>query len=158
MAEITLFARANVAGRSQVIPKGRYDDALPEISTGNATLSSLRVFQGLGVSLSRHSQCHKRSIDIKEDTLGIPQFWHTRPSLRRVDGETQQPPMRQEAPILTLAHPVDTTPSLPQGQDDTAQIRSADYPLRSAPWPCPGVAGAWHASNGGRVGAMAGQP
>ena len=63
MADVQVFEQAHFQGRSQVLPKGRYDDALKQITIGNDTLSSLQVPKGLVVRLYEHfhfqGRCHR---------------------------------------------------------------------------------------------------
>ena len=65
MADITIYEHANFQGRSQVLAKGRYDDAREQLTIGNDSLSSLKVPQGLVVRLYEHFHFQGRFIDVK---------------------------------------------------------------------------------------------
>ena len=80
MADVQVFEHANFQGRSQVLPKGRYDDALKQITIGNDTLSSLQVPKGLVVRLYEHFHFQGRSIEIRENTPAITLSWNDRAS------------------------------------------------------------------------------
>ena len=158
MAEVTITAQANFAGCDQVFLQRRDDDACKEISGGNTTLRSLTVPHGLVVRLSEHSHGQGRLIAIKEDIPVRRQFWHDRPSSLIGDGKGDQPSLIQAVLIFAHAHHVGNSPILPKSKNDTAQIRSSENALSSAPWPGHGVARACDASRGERAGATEGQP
>ena len=132
MAEVIIYEDANFQGRSQVLPKGRYDDAAQQLSFGNDMISSLKVPQGLVARLYEHYHFHGRFIDIKEDTPIINQFWNDRTSSIIVYGEAEQPPITKEVMIFEHANYGGKSQTLQKGEYDTAQIIIGNDILSSA--------------------------
>jgi hypothetical protein len=130
MADVTIYEHANFEGRSQVLPKGRYE--LDQLSIGNDSLSSLKAPQGLVVRLYEHYHFQGRFIDIKEDTPVVSQFWNDRTSSIIVYDEAEQPPVTKEVIIFEHANHGGTFQVLPIGEYDTAQILIGDNALSSA--------------------------
>jgi hypothetical protein len=73
---VTIYEHANFQGRSQVLTKGQYDNALGQISTGNDTLSSIKLSSGLVARLYEHSLFRGEFIDIRENTPTITMPWN----------------------------------------------------------------------------------
>jgi hypothetical protein len=74
MASVTIYDQPNFAGSSQALAKGRYDDALHQITIGNDALSSLKVPQGMVARLFEHYHFQGRFIDIRADTPVLDAF------------------------------------------------------------------------------------
>ena len=100
MADVTIYEHPNFQGLSQVLPQGRYDDALSQLTIGNDSLSSLKVPRGLVARLYEHYHFQGRFIDIKEDTPVISPFWNDRTSSIIVYSEAEQPPVIKEVIIF----------------------------------------------------------
>jgi hypothetical protein len=132
MADVTIYEHANFQGRSQVLTKGRYDDAVKQITIGNDTLSSLKVPQGLVVRLYEHFHFQGQFIDIKEDTPAMSQFWDDRTSSIIVFGEDERPPVIREVIIFEHANLGGKFQVLQIGEYDTAQIAIGNDSLSSA--------------------------
>lgn len=132
MAAVTIFEHVNFQGRSQELPKGRYDDALQQITIGNDTLSSVRVPQGLVVRLYEHYHFQGRFIDLRKDTKAVSPFWNDRSSSIIVYEETEPPPVIKEVMIFDHANYGGKFQLLKSGKYDTAQILIGDKMLSSA--------------------------
>jgi hypothetical protein len=132
MAEVIIYEHANFEGRSQALPKGRYDDAAQQLSFGNDLVSSLKVPQGLVARLYEHYHFQGRFIDIQEDTPAITQFWNDRTSSIVVYEETEPPPITREVMIFEHANYGGASQILPKGQYDTPQITIGNETLSSA--------------------------
>ncbi len=122
MADVQVFEHANFQGRSQALPKGRYDDALKQITIGNDTLSSLQVPKGLVVRLYEHFHFQGRFIETREDTPAITLSWNDRASSIIVYGATEPQPMIKEVMIFEHANYGGKFQLLPIGKHDAAKI------------------------------------
>ncbi len=97
---VTIFEHANFQGRSQVLEKGQYDNALGQISIGNDSLSSLKVSQGLVARLYEHTLFRGAFIDIQSNTAAIELPWNDRVSSIVVYNAGQQPNIKPYGPIV----------------------------------------------------------
>lgn len=100
MPDVTIYEHANFSGLSQVLPKGRYDDSLNQISIGNDKLTSLHIPPGLVARLYEHFKFQGRFIDLDEDTPDISRFWNDRISSIIVYGDDEPPPFTNEVVIF----------------------------------------------------------
>jgi hypothetical protein len=132
MADVTIYEHANFQGQSQVLPKGRYDDAAHQLSFGNDIVSSLQVPQGLVARLYEHYHFQGRFIDIAEDTPIISQFWNDRTSSIIVYDAAEPPPITREVMIFEHANYGGLSQILQKGNYDTAQITIGNETLSSA--------------------------
>ncbi|MGZ8159472.1 MAG: beta/gamma crystallin-related protein [Methylobacter sp.] len=132
MAGVIIYEHANFQGQSQILPKGRYDDAAHQLSFGNDMISSLKVPQGFVVRLYEHYHFQGRFIDIKEDTPVISPFWNDRTSSIIVYGEAEQPPITKEVMIFEHANYGGNSQTLQKGKYDTAQISIGNDTISSA--------------------------
>jgi len=97
---VTIYEHANFQGRSQVLTKGQYDNALGQISIGNDSLSSIKVSQGLVARLYEHFLFRGEFIDIRADTPAINLPWNDRASSIVVYEEGQQPSIKPYGPVV----------------------------------------------------------
>jgi hypothetical protein len=132
MASVTIYDQPNFAGSSQVLAKGRYDDALHQITIGNDALSSLKVPQGMVARLFEHYHFQGRFIDIRADTPALDAYWDNRPSSIVVYDATGTPPDTKEVMIFEHANYAGTFQVLAKGQYDVAQLQIGDNALSSA--------------------------
>jgi hypothetical protein len=102
MAAVTIYEHANFQGRSQVLTKGQYDNALGQISIGNDSLSSIQVSQGLVARLYEHFLFRGAFIDIRTDTPAINLPWNDRASSIVVYDEGQQPSIKPYGPVVGI--------------------------------------------------------
>lgn len=100
MPDVTIYPHSDFQGTPQALPKGRYNDALGQLSIGNNTLSSLKVPQGLVARLYEHSHFQGHFIDIAKDTPAINLFWNDRISSIIVYSANEQPPAIAEVIIF----------------------------------------------------------
>jgi hypothetical protein len=132
MAEVTIFANPNFQGQTQALPKGRYNDALHQMSLANDTLSSIKVPQGLVARLYHHAHFQGPFIDIKEDTPVLTSFWNDRTSSIVVYEESEQPPITKEVVIFQHRDYAGNSQILQKGQYGTPQLLIGDNSLSSA--------------------------
>jgi hypothetical protein len=132
MPSVTIFEQPNFAGNSQVLAKGRYDDALHQITIGNDALSSLKVPQGMVARLFEHFHFQGRFIDIRADTPSLDAYWDNRPSSIVVYDATGTPPDTKEVMIFEHANYAGKSQVLAKGQHDAAQLQIGDNALSSA--------------------------
>lgn len=97
---VTIYEHANFQGRSQVLTKGQYDNALGEISIGNDSLSSIKVTQGLVARLYEHFLFRGAFIDIRMNTPAINLPWNDRASSIVVYDDGQQPVIKAYGPVV----------------------------------------------------------
>ncbi len=97
---VTIYEQANYQGRSQVLAKGQYDNALGQISIGNDTLSSIKISSGLVARLYEHFLFRGAFIDILENTPAITLPWNDRVSSIVVYEEGQQPSINAYGPVV----------------------------------------------------------
>ncbi len=97
---VTIYEHANFEGRSQVLPKGQYDNALGQISIGNDTLSSIKVPNALVARLYEHSLFRGEFIDIRANTPAITLPWNDRVSSIVVYDEGQEPTIKPYGPVV----------------------------------------------------------
>lgn len=132
MATVTIFEHADFQGRSQELPKGRYDDALRQITIGNDTISSVRVPKGMVVRLYEHYHFQGRFIDLRKDIQAVPPFWNDRASSIIVYEETEQPPVIKEVMIFEHANYEGRAQLLKPGRYDATQLLIGSKTLSSA--------------------------
>jgi hypothetical protein len=102
MAKVSLFQNINYAGDPpQQLPIGRYDVAAGTL-TGNDSVSSVRVPEGLVARLYEHSWFQGRYVDIAMDTPALPMFWNDRTSSVIVYAASHQPPVVTE--VILFEH------------------------------------------------------
>ena len=99
---VTIYEHANFQGRSQVLTKGQYDNALGQISIGNDSLSSITVSQGLVARLYEHFLFRGAFIDIRANTPAINLPWNDRVSSVVVYDEGQQPAIKPYGPLVGI--------------------------------------------------------
>ena len=99
---VTIYEHANFQGRSQVLTKGQYDNALGQISIGNDSLSSIKVSQGLVARLYEHFLFRGAFIDIRANTPAINLPWNDRASSIVVYEEGQQPSIKPYDPVVGI--------------------------------------------------------
>ncbi len=97
---VTIYEHADFQGRSQVLPKGQYDNALGQITIGNDTLSSIKVAPGLVARLYEHWLFRGEFIDIRANTPAITLPWNDRVSSIVVYDEGQQPTIKPYGPLV----------------------------------------------------------
>jgi hypothetical protein len=97
---VTIYEDADFKGRSQVLEKGQYDNALGQISIGNDSLSSLKVTPGLIARLYEHTLFRGNFIDIQSDMKAIALPWNDRVSSIVVYNAGQQPNIKPYGPIV----------------------------------------------------------
>ncbi len=132
MTAVTIFEHANFAGRSQALPKGRYDDALQQITIGNDTLSSIQIPKGLVVRLYEHYHFQGRFIDLRKDAKAVIPFWNDRASSLIVYEEAEQPPVIKEVMIFEHAGYGGKSQLLIPGKYTAAQLLIGNKALSSA--------------------------
>ncbi len=97
---VTIYEHANFQGRSQVLTKGQYDNALGQISIGNDSLSSIKVSSGLVARLYEHFLFRGAFIDVRANTPAITLPWNDRVSSIVVYDEGQQPSIKPYGPLV----------------------------------------------------------
>ena len=132
MAEVTIFANPNFQGQAQALPKGRYNDALHQMSLANDSLSSIKVPQGLVARLYHHAHFQGPFIDIRQDTPVMTSFWNDQTSSIVVYEESDQPPITREVVIFQHRDYSGNSQILQKGQYGTPQILIGDNSLSSA--------------------------
>jgi len=132
MPEVTIFQNPNFQGAPQALPKGRYNDALHQLSIGNDALSSLQVPPGLVARLYEHSHFQGRFIDIAKDTPAIDLFWNDRISSIIVYGADEQPPMINEVVIFEHSDYAGRSQVLKPGKYNQTFIELGDDAVSSA--------------------------
>ncbi len=132
MPDVTIFEHSNFAGLSQVLPKGRYNDALHELTIGNDKLSSLKVPPGLIVRLYEHSHFQGRYLDIKTDTAAVSPFWQDRTSSIIVYSATEPSPFTGEVVIYFDSDYIGKFQVLKPGKYNVSDLTIGDNALSSA--------------------------
>jgi hypothetical protein len=132
MANVTIYDQPSFAGKSQVLPNGRYDNALKQITIGNDTLSSLKVPHGTVARLFEHYHFQGRFIDIRVDTPALGAYWDNRASSIVVYDATATPPDTKEVMIFQDANYAGSFQVLAKGRYDVAQLQIGDNALSSA--------------------------
>jgi Beta/Gamma crystallin len=132
MPDVTIFEHSNFAGLSQILPKGRYNDALQEITIGNDKLSSLLVPAGLVARLYDHYHFQGRFIDIRQDTPNISLFWNDKISSIIVYGDNEPPPTTKEVMIFEHSDYAGKAQTLQIGSFDAGDLALVNDTLSSA--------------------------
>lgn len=97
---VTIFEHANYQGRSQVLARGQYDNALGQIAIGNDRLSSLRVSSGLVARLYEDFLFRGAFIDVRQNTPALTAVWNDRVSSIVVYEDGQQPSIKSYGPLV----------------------------------------------------------
>jgi hypothetical protein len=120
MANVTIYEHANYQGNSQILAKGRYDDAQRQLTIGNDKLSSVKIPPGLVVRLYEHFHFQGRYVDFVMDTPAVPMSWNDRASSIIVFEATEKPPVIDEVMIFEHAGFTGQSQTLKVGRFDSA--------------------------------------
>ncbi|WP_367325630.1 hypothetical protein [Streptomyces sp. HUAS ZL42] len=98
---VTVYSEPEYKGASQMLRRGRYDDADGAITIGNDAIQSVYVPAQLVVRLYEHFHFQGQFIDVHESTPDL-NSWNRKTSSLIVYGEGEAPPRTTEVVVVQL--------------------------------------------------------